>query len=91
MLESVLKKKVIDYLKKNSVYFFKTIASNRAGIPDIICCVNGKFKAIELKTTSKQSDLQKLEQVKIEKSGGQYLLLYHTDNWKEILSAYLLK
>ena len=49
----------------------------KAGIPDIIACVNGVFVAIEVKSASgKPSDLQKLNIKRINEAGGVALVLY---------------
>jgi Holliday junction resolvase len=49
--EAKVKKAVVDILKAHNVYHFFPAANGygRAGIPDIICCVNGYFLAIECK------------------------------------------
>jgi len=52
------------------------IRQAKAGAPDIIICVAGKFVGFEVKTeTGKQSDLQKAAQIKIEKAGGKYFII----------------
>lgn len=52
--EGKVKAKVVRILKDYGVYYFFAAANGygRAGIPDIICCVNGKFIAIECKAGS---------------------------------------
>jgi Holliday junction resolvase len=50
MTEQKLQNKIINYLKSENIYHFKVISANKAGIPDIIACVDGKFFAIEVKT-----------------------------------------
>ena len=49
--EKWVKKKVVDHLKSLGVYYFFPVASGwmSSGVPDIICCVKGKFVAIECK------------------------------------------
>lgn len=49
--EGKVKAKVVRLLKNYGAYHFFPSANGygRAGIPDIICCVNGKFVAIECK------------------------------------------
>lgn len=51
VLESWVKKKVVDYLKGHGIYYFFPVASGymKSGVPDIICCIRGKFVAIECK------------------------------------------
>ena len=61
MSEQKTQKKIIDHLKNNGYSVFKTIATNRRGIADIIACSpEGRFVAIEVKFGSnKASELQK--------------------------------
>lgn len=52
------------------------IKQAKAGAPDIIICVNGKFVGFEVKTeTGKQSDLQKEAEAKIKRAGGLYFIV----------------
>ena len=49
----------------------------KAGIPDILACVNGIFVAVELKAErGRLSQIQKLNLQKIDKSGGIAVVLY---------------
>jgi Holliday junction resolvase len=52
--ENAVKAAVVKLLKKYGVYYFfpATHGYGRSGVPDIICCVNGKFLAIECKAGS---------------------------------------
>ncbi|MCM1270815.1 MAG: VRR-NUC domain-containing protein [Ruminococcus flavefaciens] len=57
-----------------------------AGIPDIICCYCGKFVAFEVKTeTGKATDLQKATIRKIQKCGGQALIVRSLEDVKAVL------
>ena len=49
--ETWVKKKVVDHLKSLGVYYFFPVASGymKSGVPDIVCCIRGKFVAIECK------------------------------------------
>ena len=49
--EGKVKAKVKAVLDKRGVYYFmpRGTAFGRAGVPDIICCINGRFLAIECK------------------------------------------
>lgn len=52
----------------------------RAGIPDIICCINGKFIALELKRENGvASELQKRNVRLINEANGIALILYPKD------------
>ena len=53
--EGKVKEKVKKILKENGIWYFMPAANGfgRAGIPDIICCWDGKFMAIECKAPGK--------------------------------------
>ena len=71
--ESKVKRKVVDLLKSNDVYYFfpATHGYGRSGVPDVICCVNGNFLAIECKAgDSSPTVLQNREIEAIRKAGG---------------------
>lgn len=55
-------------------------AFTRDGIPDLLCCVNGKFLAIEVKGDGGEpSKLQLREINKIDEAGGVALVSYPDD------------
>lgn len=71
--EGKVKKDVEAILKARNVYYFFPAANGygRAGIPDIICCVNGFFLAIECKAgKGTTTALQDRELDRIRKAGG---------------------
>jgi len=72
--ESKIKKQVIDIINaEGGVYYFFPSANGlgRTAIPDIICCVRGKFLAIECKAGSiSATALQQRELIRINSSGG---------------------
>ena len=49
--ESKVKAKIRAILKKHGIYYVMPIGSGygNSGVPDFICCVNGKFIGIEAK------------------------------------------
>lgn len=67
--EGKVKKAVKKVLDQHKVYYFfpATGGYGRSGIPDIICCVNGQFLAIECKaeggttTALQRHELQKIK------------------------------
>lgn len=76
--ESKVKKDVAAALTKAGVYFFFPAANGygRAGIPDIIVCVNGYFLAIECKAgKGRTTALQDRELDNIRKAGGQAIVV----------------
>ena len=73
-------KKFIKTLPKAWFYKHWAGAYSQSGIPDIICCINGRFVGIEVKATNgKVSDLQ-LRNIKlINESGGVGLIVKPSD------------
>lgn len=80
--ELVLTRKVHDYLtrlykkERKPVWFIKTRGGpmQRAGLPDYILCINGRFGALELKNprdeNPKPTPAQRLQLREIHRSGG---------------------
>ena len=76
--EKKVKDKVVKLLKANSVYYFfpNTHGFGRSGVPDIICCVHGKFLGIECKAgKNKPTALQEKEMQDIRNAGGNTLVI----------------
>ena len=71
--ESKVKDKVVKILKKYGVYYFfpATGGYGRSGVPDIVCCYNSQFLAIECKAgNNKPTALQLRELKNIMLAGG---------------------
>jgi Holliday junction resolvase len=74
--EGKVKKKVADWLKKVFPDYFRymPIPSGYGvkGIPDMLCCINGKFVAIEVKSKPgmQPTKLQQKRLEEITKAGG---------------------
>lgn len=89
--EKQFENKIKKYLEElNNCYFFKYWAGpmSKAGIPDIIACISGKFVGIEVKDVKgRPSPLQIFNCNKINKSGGLATIVYPKDwdNFKTIL------
>lgn len=80
--EGKVKAKVKAVLDKRGVYYFmpRGTAFGRAGVPDIICCINGRFLAIECKANgNKPSALQEMEIASIKKAGGMAVVVNELD------------
>lgn len=76
--EAKVKAAVKKELDKAGVWYFMPAANGygRAGIPDIICCINGYFLAIECKAErGKTTALQERELGKIKDAGGTALAI----------------
>ena len=81
MKEQTIQKEIIKYLESIGAYVIKTIKTNRAGTPDIIACLNGRFIAIEVKRKgNKPTPLQlaKIEQIRA--SSGIAFIAYSKDD-----------
>lgn len=91
MSEQKVQKKMLDWLKKNGFYVFKTVVTNRSGIPDIIGCTPcGRFFAIEVKFgANKASKLQEWNIKEINNRNGIAFVAYDLETVKEILSGYI--
>jgi Holliday junction resolvase len=71
--EAKVKASVVKLLKKYEVYYFfpATHGFGRSGVPDIVCCMNGIFVAIECKAgKSKTTALQDREIKRIRENKG---------------------
>lgn len=77
--EKNFENKIKKFLKENGCWYVKYFANRntRAGVPDVLACVNGYFVAIEVKgATGKPSDLQLWNVEQIQKSNGFAVVLY---------------
>lgn len=87
--ESKVKAAVVKLLKHHGVYYFfpATHGYGRSGVPDIVCCVKGKFLAIECKAGgNKPTALQEKEIDAIRKAYGVAAVIHEANlNLVEIL------
>jgi Holliday junction resolvase len=89
--ESKVKSAVVKILKDYGVYYFfpATHGYGRSGVPDIICCLEGNFLAIECKAgKGKTTALQEKELQRIRNAGGDTFVINEENI--NILEAYLL-
>jgi len=90
MKEQDIVAKIQKYIKARGGYVVKTITSNRAGVPDLLCCIEGRFLGIEVKAPGgKVSALQLANIAMIEAAGGLGLVAYSAAEVREYLEAYL--
>lgn len=71
--EGKVKDKVVKILKQYGMYYFFPVTGGygASGIPDIICCHNGRFIAIECKAgKNKTTPLQDAHIARIRAAGG---------------------
>ncbi len=77
--EKTFEEKVKKHLKEQNIWCLKTWgnAIQRAGVPDLITCINGYFVGIELKSAhGRASKLQLWNIKKIRDCGGFAFVLY---------------
>lgn len=82
MKEKTFEHKIRDYLKSNGCYVVKYFgcAYTKAGVPDLLACVNGRFIAIEVKSdTGRPSKLQLANVEQIQAANGVAVVLYPKD------------
>lgn len=88
-LEKTEQGKILRWLEEQGVYVFKTINANKAGVPDILCCVNGKFVALEVKRIGLEHNLteaQKLNIENIKTAGGIAEVVSTLDDVKRLIN-----
>lgn len=89
--ESKVKSSVTTILKKLGIYYFYPVTGGygSSGVPDIVCCYNGVFVAIECKANgNKPTPLQEAQMQKIRQAGG-YAIVINEENVL-ILESWLL-
>ena len=73
-LETKITREILKYLRGRGIWFFKVAGGpmQQRGVPDLICCVNGAFVALEVKRPElgRLTDLQALTIERIREAGG---------------------
>ena len=86
--EGKIKRKLDMMLKQEGIWFFSPQAGpfGRAGIPDRIAIIGGRFIGIECKAdkTKKPTALQVKAMKEIEMAGGKCFLVYDADTIDEV-------
>jgi pantoate kinase len=80
--EAKVKAKIKAILKAHSIYYAMPIGTGygNSGVPDFLCCVNGKFVAIEAKAGKGTTTALQLKNLSdINKAGG-YTLVIRENN-----------
>lgn len=86
MKEQDIQRKIIKFLESRGVWCCKVITATRAGIPDIICCIDSKLVAIEAKRHGGHpTALQQYELEKIVKAGGVGIVAHSVEEVREKL------
>lgn len=86
--EALCKKHIRVILAEEDVYYAMPVGSGygNSGVPDFLCCVNGRFLAVEAKAgKGKTTALQDKHIEEIERCKGKTLVMYDTlDHMKEL-------
>jgi hypothetical protein len=80
--ESKAKAKIKAILKFHDIYYAMPIGTGygNSGVPDFLCCVNGKFVAIEAKAGKGQATALQLKNLQaINKAGGYTCIINETN------------
>lgn len=88
--EAKVKAKIKTILKTHGVYYAMPIGSGygNSGTPDFLCCVGGKFLAIEAKAGKNEpTALQEKNLREIREAGGMTLVVY--ENNLPVLEGYV--
>jgi len=89
MLEKEITNQIMRYLKTvPDCFFWKEHGGQygTAGLPDIICCLNGRFVAFEVKTeTGKPTKLQESTIRKIQAAKGEAFIVRGAGEVREII------
>ena len=76
--EKSVEDSIKSYIKNNGGLCYKIHGGDlyqEAGIPDLLCCINGLFFGIEVKDPSgKPSAIQLVQGARIKKAGGHFII-----------------
>lgn len=90
--EGKVKAAVKALLDKCGIWYCMPIGTGfgSSGVPDFVCCWNGKFLGIETKAHGKvknTTELQRIQQAKIQTAGGISIVIDDVSTLEELLHA----
>jgi Holliday junction resolvase len=89
--EGKVKRKVVEVLKRHGVWYFFPANNGfgKAGIPDIIAIVRGKFVGVEVKAdrTKKPTELQVRCGEEIQRAQGWWFVVYDAETLRSLEQA----
>lgn len=89
--EKLVEQKIFRYLKSIGAFAWKVHGSGMqpAGLPDICCCINGWYVAIEVKRPNggRVSELQKSKMKQINNAGGIAFVARSVDDVSSMLQS----
>lgn len=84
MKEADLQKKIIKYFLAKGGYAVNIIQASKAGVPDILACLDGLFYGIEVKMPGNVPAALQLANLKnIEIAGGIWIVAYSLEDVKK--------
>jgi Holliday junction resolvase len=90
MSEQQIQRKIIKWLEAEGHYVVKVISASKAGVPDVLACVRGKFIAIEVKTPGTKtntSPLQDYNLSKIKDAGGISMVAWELEQVQRMIDG----
>ena len=80
--EAKVKAKIKAILKAHDIYYAMPIGTGygSSGTPDFLCCINGKFVAVEAKAGKGQATALQLKNLQLINASGGYTLIIREDN-----------
>ncbi len=88
--EAKVKAKVVKYLKAlpNCYYFFPSAGGyGKSGVPDIICCCNGEFVAIECKAGHNKPTALQMKNIRDIQDAGGTAWVVNEENVEEVAAV----
>lgn len=84
--EKKVKDKVVKILKEKGVYYFYPVTGGygNSGVPDIVCCYNGRFIGIECKAGKNKPTALQLRNLEQIVSNGGVSLVINENNIAEV-------
>ena len=87
--EAKVKAKIKAILKAHSIYYAMPIGTGygNSGVPDFLCCVNGKFVAIEAKAGKGEATALQLKNLRDINNAGGYTLIIRENNLEHLTNV----
>lgn len=85
--EKNFENKIKKFFRKEGLYYFKFWGTmyTRAGVPDLIVCVNGRFLGVEVKSdVGRPSEIQ-MENIRQIRENGGFAIVVHPDQIQSLL------
>ena len=89
--EGKVKEEIKKVLKKTGIWYYMPVQNGMGvvGIPDFMCCADGKFIGVEAKAPGKIDNLtpnQKRIRDQIQESAGWYIAVDDAEHFKAVLA-----